>query len=84
MWVLDAVYDRTPEQIALAVEMLLDHKSLSLEDADVVASALQIFRAHAALSFSDCMVVEVARKAGHIPLATFDRGLGKIKGAKRL
>jgi hypothetical protein len=29
-------------------------------------------------------VLEVARKAGHLPLGTFDRALGKLKGAERL
>jgi hypothetical protein len=29
-------------------------------------------------------MVEVARKAGHTPLGTFDRGLGTIDGAQRL
>lgn len=30
------------------------------------------------------LMVEVARKAGHAPLGTFDRDLGKIDGAQRL
>jgi predicted nucleic-acid-binding protein len=29
MWVLDAAYDRTPEQIAGAIDMLLNHKDLA-------------------------------------------------------
>ena len=43
-WVLDAVYERTAEQIATAVEMLLNHKDLTLQDADVVVGALEHFR----------------------------------------
>jgi predicted nucleic-acid-binding protein len=35
IWVLDARYERTAEQIATAVEMLLNHKNLTLQDADV-------------------------------------------------
>ena len=31
MWVLDAVYDRTPEQIASAIDMLLNHKDLTIQ-----------------------------------------------------
>jgi len=41
MWVLDAVYDRTPEQIATAVDMLLNHKDLTIQDAEVVTNALE-------------------------------------------
>src|SRR5580700_3037462 len=58
-WVLDAVYDRSAEQIATAIEMLLNHKDLTLQDAEVVASALEHFRSRPVLGFSDCMVVEI-------------------------
>lgn len=84
LWVLDAVYERSAEQIGAAVERLLAHADLVLQDADVVAAALQQFRAKPALGFSDCLVLEVARKAGHLPLGTFDRPLGKVAGAHRL
>jgi predicted nucleic-acid-binding protein len=84
MWVLETVYDRTPEQIAAAVRMLLNHEHLSLQDPDVVAAALAMFEKRRALGFSDCLLVELARKAGHLPLATFDRDLAKVDGATRL
>jgi predicted nucleic-acid-binding protein len=84
MWVLDAVYDRTPEQIAGAIDMLLNHKDLAIQDAEVVTAALGHFRKRPALGFSDCLVLEIARKAGHTPLGTFDRDLAKLDGAKRL
>jgi|ERR1700733_13265306 predicted nucleic-acid-binding protein len=83
-WVLDAVYERSAEQIATAVEMLLNHKDLTLQDADVVAGALEHFRKRSVLGFSDCLVLEIARKAGHLPLGTFDRDLAKLDGAVRL
>ena len=83
-WVLDAVYERTSEQIANAVDMLLNHESLTLQDADVVTSALEQYRKRPALGFSDCLVLETARKAGHLPLGTFDRDLAKLDGAARL
>ena len=84
LWVLDAVYERSAEQIGAAVERLLAHADLTLQDADVVAAALGQFRAKPALGFSDCLVLEIARKAGHLPLGTFDRQLGKVAGAQRL
>jgi predicted nucleic-acid-binding protein len=82
--VLDAVYDRGPADIATAVEMLLNHQHLSLQDSDVVAAAIEQFRKRPALGFSDCLMVEIARKAGHLPLGTFDRNLSKIDGVERL
>ncbi len=84
IWVLDAVYDRTPKQLIAALDLLLVHESLTLQDADVVAAALAQFRAKPALGFSDCLVLEIARKAGHQPLLTFDKVLGRVEGAQRL
>src|ERR1700744_5950322 len=84
MWVLDAVYDRTPGQVAGAIDMLLNHKDLTIQDAEVVATALGHFRKGPALGFSDCLVLAIARKAAHTPLGTFDRGLAKLDGTKRL
>jgi predicted nucleic-acid-binding protein len=81
LWVLDAVYSRTPAQLATAVELLLSHEHLAIQDADVVEAALERFRYRPSLGFSDCLVLEVARKAGHQPLGTFDRKLARIDGA---
>ena len=83
-WVLEAVYERTPEQIATAVDMLLNHEHLAIQDADVVSRALEDFRKRPALGFSACLVLEIARQAGHLPLGTFDRDLAKLDGAERL
>jgi predicted nucleic-acid-binding protein len=84
LWVLEAVFDRRPAQLATAVAMLLDHQILVIQDADVVTSALERFRKRPSLGFSDCLVVEIARKAGHLPVGTFDRNLGKLEGVSSL
>jgi predicted nucleic-acid-binding protein len=83
-WVLASIYDRTPGAIAIAVEMLLNHEHLTVQDSETVAAAVAQFRQQPKVGFSDCLMVEVARKAGHTPLGTFDRDLGKIDGAQRL
>ena len=64
--------------------MLLNHEHLTLQDQDVVAGALEKFRQHKGVTFSDVLVLEIARKTGHIPLGTFDRNLAKLDGGKRL
>ena len=84
VWVLDAVYARTPQQIAAVLEMLLDHQTLVLQDAEVAALALERFRRQPAIGFSDCLLVEIARKAGYLPVGTFDRALGALDGTERL
>ena len=84
IWVLDSVFGLNHKQLAVAVEMLLNHRDLVLQDPDVVAAALAHYRKRPKLGFSDCMVLEVARKAGHIPVATFDREFGKLEGTELL
>jgi len=84
IWVLDAVHERSATQLAAAIEMLLNHQQLSVQEADVVGRALEAFRARPALGFSDCLVLEIARKAGHLPLGTFDRQLSRLEGAQRI
>ncbi len=80
--VLSAVYELDSHAIATAVEMLLNHRDLPLEGAEVVDGALEIFRKRPAFGFSDCLMLEAARKAGHLPLGTFDRSLGKLEGTE--
>jgi predicted nucleic-acid-binding protein len=69
---------------AAAVELLLDHRELAIQEVDVVKAALAHFKKGPKLGFSDYLIVEIARKAGHTPLGTFDRGLAKVDGAERL
>ena len=84
IWVLTAVYGLDAPAIATTIQMFLNHTSLSLEEPEVVSNALQHFRRRPTLGFSDCLLLEIARKAGHLPLGTFDRALGRVPGAERL
>lgn len=84
LWVLESVYELDAERRAIAVDMLLSHRSLTLQDPDVVSAALAHCRRRPSLGFSDCLVLEIARKSGHLPLGTFDRDLAKLNGAERL
>jgi predicted nucleic-acid-binding protein len=84
VWVLNSVYGLEAPALAAAVEILLSHKNLSVQDAEVVAAALRLYQRKPTVSFSDCLVLEVARRSGHLPLGTFDRELGRLSGAQRL
>jgi predicted nucleic-acid-binding protein len=81
---LESVYEFERAQIAIAIEMLLDQEQLVLQDPDVVTAAVKLYRDGIGSDFADCMILEVARGAGHLPLATFDRKLAKAEGAQRL
>jgi predicted nucleic-acid-binding protein len=84
MWRLARFYKLSPEDLAKAIEMLLHHRDLVIQDAEAVAGALELFREKPALGFSDCLILQLARKNGHLPLGTFDRGLAKVEGAQKL
>src|SRR4051812_24289334 len=73
IWVLDSVYELSCMDQAKAIEMLLSHQQLTLQDRETVSAALVLFRIKPSLGFSDCLMLEMARKAGHLPLGTFDR-----------
>ena len=83
-WVLNTVYGLRSKDLAKAIEMLLNHRDLTLQDPETVAAALELFRAKPTLGFSDCLMLQLARKAGHLPLGTFDRNLARVDGAQKL
>jgi predicted nucleic-acid-binding protein len=75
----------SPEcQIGKALEMLLNHKDLTVQEPETVAAALEQYQKHPKLGFSDCLIFETAKKAGHRPLGTFDKDLGRLDGVQRL
>lgn len=84
LWVLSAVYELAPRELATAIEMFLNHRQLSVQDSETVSAALEHYRRKPSLGFSDCLVLEIARRAGHLPLGTFDRDLSKLDGATKL
>src|SRR5262245_10981918 len=84
MWLLATSYGRSPAGIQTFIAMLLNHEHFTLEHRDVVVAALEAFKKRPSLGFTDCLILELARRAGHLPLGTFDRDLAKLDGAERL
>jgi predicted nucleic-acid-binding protein len=84
LWVLESVFDLPKERIVRAVATLLDNSDLRLQDELAVARALDLFRMGGKVDFTDCLILETARGAGHLPLATFDRALSRLPGARLL
>jgi predicted nucleic-acid-binding protein len=84
IWVLTSVYGIDAAGVAQAVDLLANHRDLTLQDGDTVMAAVDLFRSKPSVSFSDCLVLEAARKAGHLPLGTFDRDLARFSGAERV
>lgn len=83
-WVLASAFELSRGKIAEAVDMLLNHNSLAIQDSEVVTAALARFREYAGVEFSDCLALETARRAGHLPFGTFDRRFSRLPGVQRL
>ncbi|HVN05408.1 MAG TPA: hypothetical protein VMT86_13375 [Bryobacteraceae bacterium] len=81
-WVLTSVFELNTASLITAIAMLLNHGDLTLQDPEAIKAALDLLRKHPSLGFSDCLMLELARKAGHIPLGTFDRALGRMPGPR--
>lgn len=77
---LESVYARGRAEVGSALATLLDHQSPALQDTDVVQAALSVFKKSRSVGFSDRLVVENARRVGHLPLGTFDEALGALDG----
>lgn len=84
VWVLSKTYRLKAAELANTVDLLLSNENLTIEDAETVEIALELFRSRPTLSFTDCLLLHLARKAGHLPLGTFDRSLARVEGAQRL
>ena len=84
IWVLETVYERSKSQLVAALHRILDNRELAVEDPVVACAALDLYQAKGKVDFSDCLTLEIARKAGHLPLATFDKALAKSSGAQQL
>ena len=83
-WVLKSVYGLSRQRIGTVVDMLVEHDRLTLQDEDVVRRACSMFARERSVGFSDCLVVEAARKAGHVPVGTFDKRMARVDGTHRL
>ncbi len=83
-WVLASVYEMSLPEVATSVRMLLAHEQLTIQDPDVVEAALAGIKGKPAVSFSDALLLELARKAGHLPVGTFNHSLAKRDGAEKL
>lgn len=84
LWVLASFYAFSRAQQHLFLQHMLSHNYFNLQEPDVVQSAAALFIDHPKVGFTDCLLLESARKTGHLPLVTFDVALGKLPGTTRL
>lgn len=84
VWVLESVYNQVKPELVEALVRIIDNKDLTLQEPSVVRAALSLYQSKGKLNFEDCLILEVARSVGHLPLTTFDKALAKAVGAESL
>lgn len=82
VWVLTSVYELKRLELVAALRTLLDHEVLAVQDADVVARAVDDYAAGARIGFTDCLIVHIAAKSGHGPVGSFDKDMIAQKGVQ--
>ena len=70
-WVLTSCYELTGQQVAQALEVMLQARQMEVEAADQVQRALRVF-AHGKADFADCLIERAAAGAGCERTMTFD------------
>jgi len=83
-WVLSTLYDFRSSRIADTIDLLLKNPNVLVQHSEAVQAAVELYRNRPNLGFTDCLILEVAREAGHLPLGTFDRRLASVTGAQRI
>lgn len=82
VWVLSRLYGLNRASIEGTLGAIGKHPAINLQRADIFKAALDHFRSSTA-DFADCVILLESESAG-CELATFDRKLGKLAGARLL
>lgn len=80
VWVLASAYGLGKAKLQSTLGAIASHPAFHLQRPEMFAAALQHYLAGHA-DFADCMILAESTNAGH-ELATFDRKLGKLPGAR--
>jgi predicted nucleic-acid-binding protein len=83
VWVLKLSYAFTKSELITVVDSLLRSKELIVERADVVSSALRLFK-NSPAGFSDCIIVRCHESAECEYTLTFDRTAADLAGMRLL
>lgn len=83
VWALEYTYRFRREQVATLLTELVNAASVEIECASDVAEATGGYRRGGA-DFADRMMAAAARRAGAVPLYTFDRKAARLPGVTLL
>jgi len=83
VWVLDRAYGLTAQEIATAVERLLQVEVLAIENEQQVFTAMVALKQRRG-SFADALIVELGARAGCTRTLTFDQKALRLPGFELL
>jgi len=83
VWVLERSYGFSRDAISTALLDMLSREGIVLETSDDVARAVLGYRRSNA-DFSDLMIAAASRRAGAVPLYTFDQRASHLDGVRLL
>ena len=83
VWVLAHTYKIARRDLEEIIERLLLGAEFVLQGAEEVDRALAAFR-RSRVDFADCLLFENAQSAGQLPVLTFDKVLGRLRGVQVL
>jgi len=79
VWVLDRAYGLTPEEIATAIERLLQVEVLAIENEQEVFTAMVALKQGRG-AFADALISELGARAGCTRTLTFDQKAIRLSG----
>jgi predicted nucleic-acid-binding protein len=79
VWVLDCAYGLTPEEIATAIERLLQVEVLAIENEQEVFTAMVALKQGRG-AFADALISELGARAGCTRTLTFDQKAIRLSG----
>jgi len=79
VWVLDRAYSLTAQEIATAIERLLQVEVLTIENEQEVFAAMVALKQERG-SFADALIGELGARAGCTCTLTFDRKAMRLRG----
>ena len=79
VWVLESAYGFDKTDVCKILDHLSQHPQFRLQSADSFESAVALFNHHPA-DFSDCLILTESTRQ-QLQLFTFDKKLGRLKGA---
>ena len=83
VWVLERAYKYSREEIAEALLSIVTASQLSVENAQDIASVVNLYR-NEGYDFADLMIRQAAQRSENRILKTFDQKLARLDGVELL